>query len=376
MSIIELNIEIDRRMYNIERIEKEIKTMDVHIWQWEREEKYKDDKKIEVKLATNINNYYNACFSASAMQLLRTIPELFNNVEKDCGVFYYLRPEAEELKNTITEGEVSGLIKTCNLTYRNQHDSMEYLNKIFMLWSLGGKNCYKTLYQNFMDYCLIKSNKLIAPGKDCKFIQRRSWDDANELQLPISSISKNETFDKILNEFIDETRTDIYDFPDLDYYQEKEQIFNDDFIRSQYEKQIGKLNGLAPEQFYSNIHEYNKKNKEPKITSSRCEKYEYVFGKYILISLKIFEKVGDFLNKFIPSIIFDKEDIQIHNKKYTIMSIIIHQGTGIRSGHYIANCKRGDKWYRFNSSENEPKSINFNDFSDGSPYIILLKRAD
>ncbi len=93
--------------------------------------------------------------------------------------------------------------------------------------------------------------------------------------------------------------------------------------------------------------------------------------KYFIVKLIIYNNRRD---KLKLNYINFLDDISINNKKYELISFIVHIGRNLSSGHYINYSKINTKWYLFN--DNEVKNVIMsNEYFDGrtSPYILLYK---
>ncbi len=60
---------------------------------------------------------------------------------------------------------------------------------------------------------------------------------------------------------------------------------------------------------------------------------------------------------------------------YELSSVVIHQGSSTKAGHYIATVKVGEQWHTFNDKSVKPSSEQAAlDPQSGTPYLLFYRR--
>jgi hypothetical protein len=155
-----------------------------------------------------------------------------------------------------------------------------------------------------------------------------------------------------------------------------------DFVSLKFTKNLIIILEVSENLEVDNINKYleEKEQKLDKNTKYLTDKKEknYFFNNYCLIQLNIFSySLKPFKPyKMDPKIKNISENIKNTNgDEYELMGVVVHEGTSVNSGHYMAYVKRNNIVYKCNDSTiTSGKQFN-NIPRDETPYILLYKKV-
>ncbi|ORE00480.1 UBP2 [Hepatospora eriocheir] len=93
---------------------------------------------------------------------------------------------------------------------------------------------------------------------------------------------------------------------------------------------------------------------------------------YIIIYLNRFNNINNSFQKNTTPIEVEKE-LTVNDKSYILIGVVCHMGS-LSSGHYLAFCKRNERYYVFNDNFYE-KTTKMK-FKSDTPYFLFYKNKD
>jgi len=381
---------------------------------------------------TGIQNYGNTCFINAAIHFLRTVPELFDNIKKCTNeellkkikddkvkslYHLFMQMNANTEKIDLTPNTIYTIQDACGFDRKSQQDADEFMQKLLgtyyqVIIENGRSRIFDLLgfcYQKSLSY-LDTDNAYITDKKGNRLM---TYNDAKQLL----NNNRVEYIKRKQSEFGDVVGGKIIKLPwrpvetvmcfdkksgSIDRVADPKQNIHIEPLHFDKDLQtiINKVQNDQSASFpddesvlYDNIGEQtilsasNKRiiiksgNKYPAL---REEVYTH-FGKYIILSFKLFDfdgnklKLKPFINK---SIMIKDLDKPI---EFNPTSIIVHTGNDRTSGHYVNYSLRSDNQWYFYDDSNVPKLIgDLKEVNDDiasrhegfNPYQILLERSN
>jgi len=239
---------------------------------------------------------------------------------------------------------------------------------------------YKKCYKKVLEYFYEKQEQSQNRQQDSEEFLRFIIDHISMLYKPVqvSIDDKCDREENVLKQFEKNFKINkLYEL--LGTIQGDRRYIENDCVYLKFEKQLIIQLAISENLEVDNINKYleEKKEKLPKNTIHYTDKKEqyYFFNNYCLIQLKVFkyEKQGAKIKHKIRDI--SKNIKNTNGDEYELMGVVVHMGSSLISGHYMAYVKRNNIVYKCNDN-NITNGIQFNNIpSDETPYILLYKKV-